>query len=224
MKSTPKKTIKPKLSSAGRQSRGTLGQGRSELQRKLPRRTVSRVRRRTGRIIKPAQPLDSPRPDTMRVKNALDRFSKVQAELTATGVDLLNVARSIAREAVDQFKEKLVQDLVQENLLQDLDTLRTVSESGVLPPDLRLLAEAMLNWVCQHLEIIQHLQVGKRFEIPLENVPAYDLHGPPPETPNALVNIEVLAPGWKYRGRDLIRPRVTLFSPLPSEAYPRGSL
>lgn len=190
-----------KKKAAGRPARRSVAHERSMRRRK--RATRCRTEK--------SQPRKRPVPqNTLRVKDVLDRFSKAQMELAAAGVNVLNVANIIAREAVTGFKENLVQDLVKEDLLRDIETLRRISESDVLPPELRLLPEAMLNWLCRHLGISQHLQVGKRFEIPREHIAAYELHGPQPEAGRELVKLEVLSPGWKYGALDLIPPRVTL--------------
>jgi hypothetical protein len=55
----------------------------------------------------------------------LDQLARAQAELTARGIELLNVAHAIGRNAVATFKKQLVNSLVQDNLLHDLEKLRT---------------------------------------------------------------------------------------------------
>ena len=147
--------------------------------------------------------------DSGRVKAALDRLAKAQADLTASGLDLLNVAHDIARAANETLKDELLQSLLQDNLLQDLERLREAA-SATLPPDLQLLPEAVLNWFCRHLEISQHLQQGQELEVPTERLNQYDLQGPPPDPAQALVKLEVLAPGWRHRGQTVIAPRVTI--------------
>jgi hypothetical protein len=143
----------------------------------------------------------------------LDQLARAQAELTARGIDLLNVAHAIGRNAVATFKQELVNSLVQDNLLHDLEQLRTALAATPLSADLRLLPEATLNWLCRHLDLSQHLQPGQAFEVPTAQLSQYDLPGPTPDSGKPLVNLQVVAPGWKHRGQTVIRPRVMLAAP-----------
>ncbi|MCX6921734.1 MAG: hypothetical protein NT154_00720, partial [Verrucomicrobia bacterium] len=104
-------------------------------------------------------------PDARQVQDALDQLARAQAELTARGIDLLNVAHAIGRNAVATFKQELVNSLVQDNLLHDLELLRTALAATPLLADLRLLPEATLNWLCRHLWLSQHLQSGQELEM-----------------------------------------------------------
>jgi hypothetical protein len=171
-------------------------------QRKPKRKLISR------KIAKPLAPA-TPAPDAHQVKEVLDNLARAQAELTATGIDLLNVAHVIGRNAVATFKQELVDSLVQDNLLQDLDQLRTeLGAPASLPASLKLLPEAVLNWLCRHLELSPHLYPGQELEVPATQLTQYDLSGPPPDPAKPLVSLQVLAPGWKQRGQTIIRPRV----------------
>jgi hypothetical protein len=138
----------------------------------------------------------------------LDQLARAQAELTARGIDLLNVAHAIGRNAVATFKQELVNSLVQDNLLHDLEQLRTALAATPLSADLRLLPEATLNWLCRHLDLSQHLHPGQELEVPAERLSQYDLQGAPPALEQPLVRLRVLTPGWKHQGRMLILPQV----------------
>ena len=168
-----------------------------------------------ARKASPAKPevLAGASADSGRVKAALDRLAKAQADLTASGLDLLNVAHDIARAANATLKDELLQSLLQDNLLQDLEQLQAAA-SATLPPHFQLLPEAVLNWFCRHLEISQHLQQGQEVEVPAERLNQYDLQGPPPDPAKALVKLEVLAPGWRHRGQTVVAPRVTIAAPV----------
>jgi len=148
----------------------------------------------------------------------LDKLARAQAELTARGIDLLNVAHAIGRNAVATFKHEPVNSLVQDNLLDDLEQLRTALAATPLSADLRLLPEATLNWLCRHSGLSDHLQPGQELEVPTDRLGQYDLRGPPPDAPKSLVRLQVVAPGWKYQGQIVIRPRVTVAAPSPPEA------
>ena len=111
--------------------------------------------------------------------------------------------------------------LVQDNLLQDLDQLRTEIAAIPLPANPRLLPEATLNWLCRHLELSQHLHPGQELEVPAAQLSQYDLAGPAPDSAKPLVNLQVVAPGWKHRGQIVIRPRVVVAAPpLPTASAP----
>lgn len=147
-------------------------------------------------------------PDARQVQDALDQLARAQAELTARGIDLLNVAHAIGRSAVATFKQELVKSLAQDNLLHDLELLRTALSATPLSADLRLLPEATLNWLCRHLDLSQHLQPGQELEVPAEQISQYDLHGAPPAPEQPLARLRVLMPGWKHQGHVLILPQV----------------
>jgi hypothetical protein len=175
---------------------------RSSVRRPKPRRKL--IFRNIVKVIVQ----DKPAPDAQRVKEVLDHLANAQAKLAATGIDLLNVAHAIGRNSVTTFKQELVDSLVQDNLLQDLDQLRTETAATPLPTNLKLLPEATLNWLCRHLDLSQHLQPGQELEVSTAQLSQYDLPGPPPDSTKPLVNLQVVAPGWKCRGRTVIRPRV----------------
>ena len=157
-------------------------------------------------------------PDARQVQDALDQLARAQAELTARGIDLLNVAHAIGRNAVATFKQELVNSLVQDNLLHDLEELRTALAATPLSADLRLLPEATLNWLCRHLDLSQRLQPGQEFEVPAEQLSQYYLQGAPPSPEQPLVRLRVLTPGWKHQGHILISPRVIVAGPHPPGA------
>jgi predicted amidohydrolase len=148
----------------------------------------------------------------------LDQLARAQAELTARGIDLLNVAHAIGRNAVATFKQELVNSLVQDNLLHDLEQLRTALAATPLSADLRLLPEATLNWLCRHLDLSQYLQPGQELEVPTERLSQYDLQGPLPDAAKALVKLQVLTPGWKHQGQIVNCSRVTVAAPPPPES------
>ncbi len=165
--------------------------------------------------IAPAHPETvTPTPDdSARVKTALEELSRAQAELSAKGVDLLNVANEIGRTAAAAFRESLVQSLIQENLLQDLEQLRVAASSTTLPTALQLLPEGLLNWFCQHLELSPHLEKNQKLEVPADRLGQYELQGAPPDSGKALVILQVLSPGWKHQGRTLVPPVVSIATP-----------
>ena len=152
-------------------------------------------------------------PDARQIRGVLDQLARAQAELTARGIDLLNVAHAIGRNAVATFMQALVNSLVQDNLLHDLEQLRTALAATPLSADLRLLPEATLNWLCRHLDLSQHLQPGQELEVPAAQLSQYDLPSPTPDSVKPLVNLQVAASGWKYRGQTVIRPRVVVTAP-----------
>lgn len=147
--------------------------------------------------------------DTERVKAALDKLARTQTEFAAAGLDILNVAHDLGRAAVATLKDELVRSLIHDRLLQDLDQLRTAAAGTLLPPDLALLPEAVLNWFCRHLDLSQHLERGQELEVPASRLSEYALQGPPPDPMKTLVRIQVLAPGWKHKGQPVIPAQVS---------------
>jgi len=219
MKRTPKiirKLGRPSGRSEGRSSRPQRHRPANLARKPAARWKFGRPMQKI-RKASPAKPevLAEATVDSGRVKAALDKLAKAQADLTASGLDLLNVAHDIARTANATLKDELLQSLLQDNLLQDLEQLRAAAITSILPPDLQLLPEAVLNWFCRHLELSQHLERGQELEVPAERLSQYDLQGPPPDPAKALVKLKVLAPGWRHRGQTVIAPRVTIAAPVP---------
>jgi hypothetical protein len=136
----------------------------------------------------------------------LEQLNRAQTELNARSTDLLTVANDIRREAVADFKVGLVANLVEGQLLPDLHRLA----SQPLPAPLALVPESMLNWLCRHLDLVQHLQSGQHLEIPAHQLDQYELEGPSPNLAKSLVQVQVLCPGWKWREKLIIPPRVSL--------------
>jgi hypothetical protein len=184
------------------------------------RRPIGRVAKKSRKALvpKPKRSVEGP-VNSVRVKVALDDLARAQADLTAKGIDLLNVAHDIGRVAAAKLRDELLQSLIQENLLQDLEQLRVAASTSTLPADLRLLPEAVLNWFCRHLELSQYLERNQKLDVPAERLSQYDLQGPAPDHAKALVTLQVLAPGWKCQGRTIISPLVTVAVPV---APPRG--
>jgi hypothetical protein len=164
-------------------------------------------------VVSPAQLT----PDAQQIKSTLDRLARAQAEVTASGIALLNVAHAIGNDAVNAFKDDLVESLVQDTLLQDLEQMRAAAPPIPLPADLKLLPEATLNWLCRHLDLSPHLHQGQELEVPTTRLDQYDLQGSPPNPVGPLVKLRVLAPGWKRRDLPVIRPRVVLTIPSSAE-------
>ena len=224
MKPIPKRYRKRQRSPIARRTKNSPGQRlRTKSQARAPlrqRRPVGRpTRKRTTRPRAVTAPPVQANPDARQVQNALGQLARVQAELTARGIDLLNVAHAIGRNAVATFKQELVNSLVQDNLLHDLEQLRTELAATPLSADLRLLPEATLNWLCRHLDLSQHLQPGQDLEVPAERLSQYDLQGPPPDAAKPLVKLQVVTPGWKRQSQIVIRPRVTV-AVLPAPETP----
>jgi hypothetical protein len=217
-----KRTRKRRRALTTRQTKKSPGQRpRAENPPRNPvprRRSAGRpIRKRTTRIRAVAAPPVQAIPDARQVQDVLDRLARAQAELAARAIDLLNVAHAIRHNAVATFKQELITSLVQDNLLHDLEQLRTALAATPLSADLRLLPEATLNWLCRHLDLSQHLQTGQELEVPAERLSQYDLQGAPPAPEQPLAKLRVLAPGWKHQGHLLISPRMTIVVPAPSE-------
>ena len=172
----------------------------------------------------PKKPLPEPRPalpaatvsaDAASIQSALDLLARAQAEMTARGVDLLAVAQELGRNAVQTLKASLVETLVDEQLLPDLKRLHShLGSAAGTPPDFQLLAEATLNWFTRHFDLSEHLEAGQLFDIPPSHLDQYDIDGPRPDADRALVQVQVLASGWKCRSQIIIPPRVALAAPL----------
>ena len=185
-----------------------------ERRRQSVGRSMQKRRRRPRAV---AAPPVQAMPDARQVQDVLDQLTRAQAEFTAKGIDLLNVAHAIGRNAVATFKQELVNSLVQDNLLHDLEQLRIGLAATPLSADLRLLPEETLNWLCRHLELSQQLQPGQELEVPAERLSQYDLQGAPPAPEQPLARLRVVTPGWKHQGHILISPRVIVAAPPPLE-------
>ncbi len=202
-------------------SPGKRPRAKRPVRNSLRRRPAGRPTRKT--TIRPhavAAPPVQATPDAGQVQDALDQLARAQAELTGRGIDLLNVAHAIGRNAVATFKQELVNSLVQDNLLHDLEQLRTALVATPLSADLRLLPEATLNWLCRHLDLSQHLRPGQELEEPTDRLSQYDLQGAPPAPEQPLARLRVVTPGWKHQGHILISPRAVVAACPASPAGP----
>ena len=135
--------------------------------------------------------------------------------MTARGVDLLAVAHELGRNAAQALKASLVESLVEDQLLPDLKRLHSHLGSAVGHfQEFQLLAEATLNWFARHFDLSEHLEAGQLLEIPASHLEQYDFDGPLPDADRALVQVQVLAPGWKCRSQIIIPPRVAVAGPM----------
>ena len=149
----------------------------------------------------------------------MDQLAKAQTEMNARSIDLLAVADGLGRTAVESCKANMVCSLVEDELLVDLKRLQEYLASALgVPADLQLVAEAALNWLTRHFELTEHLRRGQTLEVPAPQMGEYELDGPQPDPGGSLVQLRVMTPGWKRRGRSIIPPRVTALPAAPEVA------
>jgi hypothetical protein len=181
----------------------------SPIQRKI--RTTRSGKHTISRKLKPAIISNSSsrmaNRDARKVKAALEKLEKAQARLTSSGINLLSMAHDLRRTAEVSLTDSLVQSLAADRILQDLLRLRQVMPSGI-QDDLRLLPEAVLNWLMRNFELSQYLEQGQELEIPAERLKDFEVSEiAAPYAAMPLARIRVESPGWKHRKRIVVRPR-----------------
>jgi hypothetical protein len=182
------------------------------------RRVVKRsIRRKAAR--RPRRPIGTRRP----VRLPADRQTKraVAGLLRALGdvsrhQDLaLGGLESMRVLAAEDREQQLAIAALQDHLLDDLMELgRALSASE--PSDglahLRAVPAAVLRWASVHMNLEPALATGDRREIPVGSLDRYDLDDVPHAQSGDLVMVQVVRPGWKWRGKVLTKPRVRVCS------------
>jgi hypothetical protein len=139
---------------------------------------------------------------------------RAYAVLAARGSDLIAVAHRLGDEAVEQFRASLAREMGEKFLLRDLFALGEAFSTmppASLPDEiagLRTLPSALLDWLHGALQVVLHLDVGQRLEVPRSSLGNFSVQGEQPPTHLSLVRLVVVAPGWKRRGQALVRPVV----------------
>lgn len=141
-------------------------------------------------------------------------FRKSWERLDRMGQDVLRVLQGLEASAVRKEQDRVVDELVRGQYLRDLALLRAAVDGmprDAMPESLqsvRILPDALLQWLTQRFEITMLLEPGEEIEVPRDRLDAYDWEGDLPADPKALVKLRVLAPGWKRSGTVLARPQV----------------
>lgn len=138
------------------------------------------------------------------IQRALDRFSKAQMGLSALGVEVLSVAHAIESSAVEKFKRKLLASLVQDDILQDLNSLHDALSQQT--SEHAATSEALLNWLSGHFDLKPHLRSGQVLDLPADQLPQFTLLEEVESNGAAMVRLEVVHPGWKAAGKLVVAP------------------
>jgi hypothetical protein len=132
--------------------------------------------------------------------------------VVASASDRATLALEGARvEAVMQAEERLVRSLAADRLLHDLLGLRVASRGDIAEESVATFqnfAVAVQAWLAEHLHLEPFLEIGSEREVPASQLPNYDLLGDAPQSGDSLLPLKVLTPGWKWRGRVVVKPEV----------------
>ena len=151
-----------------------------------------------------------------RVDAALKRYEKACRTASARGEDLASLASLIGEAAVEKHSACIVRDWCERQFLRDVIGLRDAlaeHASGSLNPRLealRLLPDALMQWLEMRFRIVPTGPVGEELEIPVARLRNYSCTFDVPADSTKLVRVCVVAAGWKRGNVLLIPPRVKL--------------
>lgn len=124
---------------------------------------------------------------------------------------------AIRSSAAERREGQLVTAALQDHLLDDLVALDRILSTGMNSDDdglvrLRAVPAAVLRWAAANMNVEPILSVGEEREVPVAALERYDCDKTPAirSGPGRLVIVRVLAPGWKWRGKVLVKPRVAI--------------
>lgn len=142
--------------------------------------------------------------------------------LVASAAESATLALEGARvDAAMQAEERLIRSLASDRLLNDLVGLRAALSAGggADPVSMhRNFAVALEAWLAEHFHLEPFLEAGSEREVPASQLSNYELLGQTPAVPGALLRLKVLAAGWKWRGRVVVKPEV-IIAPAPGSGF-----
>jgi hypothetical protein len=173
-------------------------------------------RKRTASKAKASRPASHPRA-VQQIKRALERFSKAQMGLSARGLEVLSVAHALESSAVEKFKRAMLVSLVQNDILQDLNSLhRALSE---LNSEHAATSEALLNWLSDQFDLTPHLRSGQVLDLSADQLSQFTLLEEIEPNGASMIALEVVHPGWKASGKLVVAPSLKrVLTSQPSES------
>ncbi len=182
----------------------------------IKRKTARRAKKRA----KPGKPSRHGLSVTARrVAAAIQRFEKAYRMAHARADDLAALANKIGEVAAAKQSAELVREWVDRQFLRDVFALREAFAKypgGMLPPGievLRLLPDALLQWIEQRFSIQPIGSPGEVKEIPAKALAKYDHNFDEPVETTSLVKVQIVAPGWKQGTHVLIPPKIDIAPP-----------
>jgi len=182
--------------------------------RKVPKRSPTvRPKRSPGARKRAPRPIGA---DARRVAAAVKRFEQAYRVAGSRADDLAALAHGIGEAAAAKQRTLLARDCAERQLLRDVVALREAFAdlpAGALPAPLeplRLLPDALLQWMEQRLDLEPVGQAGELKELPAAKLANYAYNFEKPADPATLVRVRVAACGWKHGAAVLIPPQVVL--------------
>jgi hypothetical protein len=197
----------PKIAKSNRPTRPPKGSSKGN-RRKSRKRTRSKAK---------ASKRVSHQRAVLKIKRALERFSKAQMGLSARGLEVLSVAHALESSAVEKFKRKMLVSLVLNDILQDLDSLhRALSE---LNSEHAATSEALLNWLSDQFDLTPHLRSGQVLDLSADQLSQFTLLEEIEPNGASMIALEVVHPGWKASGKLVVAPALKrVLTSQPSES------
>lgn len=171
--------------------------------RKASRVAKARVASRVSKLR--SGPAKTPAP-LRRAVQVLIRSLESVGRASQEALSGLELVRQDARRAEEQ---RVVTALIERKLLDDLVDLETTLKRRGKPEELERLSAvptAVLYWLSDALHLVPHLEPGAEREVPASAAPNYEW-ADGPVSGSGLLRLRVIAPGWKWRGTIVVRPR-----------------
>jgi hypothetical protein len=172
---------------------------------KRPRRTLRPPRR--------SQPHAKPATDRV-LRQSVKNLEKELRKLAAVSDKALRQFEAIRLDGASRYEEQLVRRAVKDGLFADLAALEPALTASVEScPNLvtfRSVPAALLIWASTELHLEPIMTLGDEGEMSADAVGKYDWTEEIPAGRRGIVAYRVVAPGWKWRGRVLARPKLSL--------------
>jgi|GEM_PF-4898315 len=165
-----------------------------------------------------------------RVDTALKRYETACHTAVARGEDLASLAGLISEVAIEKHSARIVSDWCERQLLRDVidlrDALAEHAPASLNPrlEALRLLPDALMQWLEMRFSVVPTGTVGEVLEIPVAKLRNYLCTFEVPTDSTSLIRICVVAVGWKRGKALLIPPSVRLADQSEQSSPPEHGL
>lgn len=174
---------------------------------------VSRPPRTARTPRKSSRPVEK-RPAEQVLSRSVQNLEKELRKLAAVSDKALRQFEAIRLDGAARHEGQLVRRAVKDGLFSDLAALEPVlAESVESSPGLtpfRSVPAALLMWASTELHLEPILTTGQEGEMAADAASKYDWTGESPAAGRGIIAFRVVDPGWKWRGRVLARPRLSL--------------
>ena len=161
---------------------------------------------------RPRHPARQPAGRTTSVPNGLRRslqaLTRALSSVEQASGDVLGALEVLRSDARLAEQRRVIAALAKSDLLSQLVKMEAVlrGRGDEDPKQYAAVPTAVLHCLTEALQLEPYLEPGVEREISSTAADRYEWLEPPPEH-LGLVRLRILAPGWKWRGEVVVRPR-----------------